>query len=581
MITFLKKIWGLLDKKEKFLFFLILVMMCIGAYLELIGIGLVLPIIAALTNPVLLQENKLLHFIYLIISPENNTQFILIICCLVTFIFFIKTIFFLFLTKVQAKFINDKCKKLENKLFSVYIQASYLFHLNKSSSEIMSNFNQIKGAFIAFLTSFLLLLTEFICVFFIFLSLFIFTPLATLAILMIAASGFAFIIFVVKRYGNELGKKDYFYSLQLNKVILETFQSMKEVKLYCCEKHFTDAYSQAVRKQAENSEKISVFGQAPRFIIEFTMVAGAMGLLIVFILSQVANTSILLKLSLICIALIRLMPSFSRIQYNYTNVKILLNSFDNVLYDLFHTEKENFSREAVTKKLSFEKEIELKNISFSYLPGKNILKNISFSIKKNSSCAFIGKTGCGKTTLADIIIGLLPPTEGVVLADGVSITENINMWRNRIGYVPQHIQLFDDSIASNVAFGVKKEEIDLIKLEKSLKMAQAWDFVSALENGVDTLIGENGVRLSGGQRQRIGIARALYHDPCFLVLDEATSALDNETEKAFMDAVGFLHGKLTMLIIAHRLSTVTNCDQIIDLSNGTAMEKDPESLKEH
>ncbi|MBR2905588.1 MAG: ABC transporter ATP-binding protein, partial [Lentisphaeria bacterium] len=290
-----------------------------------------------------------------------------------------------------------------------------------------------------------------------------------------------------------------------------------------------------------------------------------------FIFFNVSNTSILLKLSLICIALIRLMPSFSRIQYNYTNVKILAQSFDGILFDLFNIPAENI--EEKNTPFSFHNSIEVKNISFGYLPGKTILKDISFTIPKNSSCAFIGKTGCGKTTLADIITGLLPPSSGEIYVDDVPVKDNLKAWRYLAGYVPQHIHLFDDTIAANVAFGIKPEDVDHKKLEKCLKMAQAWDFVSALDQGVQTLIGENGLRLSGGQRQRLGIARALYHDPQFLVLDEATSALDTETEKAFMESIGFLQGKLTMLIIAHRLSTIKNCDCVIDLSGGKMQKK--------
>ncbi|MBO5760347.1 MAG: ABC transporter ATP-binding protein [Lentisphaeria bacterium] len=576
MISFLKKIWLLLDKKEKFFFFILLFMMCTGAYLELMGIGLVLPIIAALTNPVLLQENKLLKILYDFLSPSSTKNFMLILCFLLSLVFLLKTVFFLFLTKLQANFTLQKCCKLEETLFKTYIHAPYLYHLNKNTAEIFANFNQLKSAFASAVTSCMLLLTEFICIFFIFLSLFIFTPGATCGILLLAGIVFLFIFGIVKRYGNELGKKDYACFLLTNKILLETFHSMKEVKLYNCEERSTGEFSSILQEQKKINIKVNLFGQAPRFLIELFMVIGAMLLLASFLFFNVANTSILLKLSLICIALIRLMPSFSRIQYNYTNVKVLYPTFDNTFFDLFHTEQEKIH--SSSGELQFNKNVEIKDVSFSYISGKEILKNISFTIPANSSCAFIGKTGCGKTTLADIIIGLLPPTSGTILADGVPITDDLIQWRKYIGYVPQHIQLFDDTIAANVAFGVKKENIDMEKLKNALQMAQAWEFVSALDKGVNTFIGENGLRLSGGQRQRLGIARALYHDPKFLVLDEATSALDNETEKAFMDAVGFLRGKLTMLIIAHRLTTIKGCDSVIDLTNGKAEKLDPATL---
>ncbi|MBR2904553.1 MAG: ABC transporter ATP-binding protein, partial [Lentisphaeria bacterium] len=400
MATFLKKIWTLLEKREKIVFFFLLFLMCTGAYLELMGIGLVLPIIAALTNPVLLQDNKLLNLIYKLISPSSNKEFMLVMCLIVSGLFFVKTVFFLFLTKVQAEFSNNSSKKLEERLFSAYIKAPYLYHLNKSSAEIFSNLNQMRNTFPSFLTSIMLLITEFICVSFIFISLFIFTPGATLAVIFVAAAGFLFIVLVVKRYGNELGKQEYAATILANKIIMETFTSMKEVKLYGCENNFVSLHSDTISQQKKFAEKIAIFIQAPRFIIEFVMVLGAMFLLIAFIFFNVSSTSILLKLSLISIALIRLMPSFSRIQYNYTNVKILSQSFDGILFDLFNTQEENTEEKNLP--FTFHNSIEVKNISFGYLPGKTILKDISFTIPKNSSCAFIGKTGCGKTTLADI-----------------------------------------------------------------------------------------------------------------------------------------------------------------------------------
>jgi ABC-type multidrug transport system fused ATPase/permease subunit len=279
-----------------------------------------------------------------------------------------------------------------------------------------------------------------------------------------------------------------------------------------------------------------------------------------------AQGSILLTLTLLAVSLIRMMPSMSRIQYNLTTVRHNLHAFNNIYEDLKNLSPviiESSDKEP----LCFKDKIEIKNVDFAYEGAEeNIFTDFSLTIPFASSVAFVGTTGCGKTTLVDIILGLLKPIKGKILVDGRSIEENLPSWREKIGYVPQFIFLLDSSIAENVAWGVNRDKIDEQKIRKCLEKAQILDFVESLPDKLKTNVGENGVCLSGGQRQRIGIARALYRDPEVLVLDEATSALDNETENAFVEALDSLRGKLTIIMIAHRLTTIKNCDKIIRMN---------------
>jgi ABC-type multidrug transport system fused ATPase/permease subunit len=291
-------------------------------------------------------------------------------------------------------------------------------------------------------------------------------------------------------------------------------------------------------------------------------VAG-MGTLAVFILMGIPSASIVMSLSLFAVAMLRLMPAFSRVQYYLATIKHSDCTFEEIYNDLTQVKTE--LKDSDLPPLKLEKSIKIKDLSFAYEKTNKIFDGFNVEIPRLSSVAFIGPTGCGKTTVVDILLGLLKPDSGKILVDGRDIEENLASWQKSIGYVPQFIYLTDDSIKANVAFGVLADEIDNECVRECLKTAQILDFIESLPDGVDTLVGERGVRLSGGQRQRIGIARALYHNPEILILDEATSALDNETEKAFVDALGALKGKLTMIIIAHRLSTVENCDIKIKL----------------
>ena len=562
-------LWKNSSRKERGFFYLLLLMMIISGNLEILGIGLILPIIALLTNPDLIHQNYFLNLIYEFLQPSSNKSFLLMLCFLVPLVYLLKNGFLVFLTFFQMRVIYSKVDTLSNLLFRAYIYAPYSFYLNRNSSELLTNFNYLNYGVSGILISILLFFSETLNILLIFGMLFFFTPLITILMLTGALFISWLMYFPLRSKNLKLGMDYYKSSTNVLKNLTQAFHGVKELKILCTEGYFEETHKNQTWQNIRNLGMINLLGQLPRFMIETLLMIGMMLILAGFILSDMANTSIILKLSLIGAATVRLMPSLSRVQYHLATIRQLNFSLDKILNDIKDTPKEalyntNAAPVVLTKVITVE------NLSFAYEKNREpVLKNISLEIPVNTSVAFVGRTGCGKTTLVDIIAGLLDPMSGRVLADGRDIRENLVSWRRQIGYVPQFIHLLDDTIFANVAFAVPPEKIDRKRVETCLRIAQLYDSIEKFPDGAETIVGENGVKLSGGQRQRLGIARALYHDPKILILDEATSALDNETERAFIEAIAVLHGKLTILLVAHRLSTTEGCNQIIRLDQTT------------
>jgi len=341
----------------------------------------------------------------------------------------------------------------------------------------------------------------------------------------------------------------------------------KDVKLLGRENDFLKQYSIHNRESSKVGRLNNTIQQLPRIWLELLAVCGLVALVLVMLAQGGALETIIPKLGLFAVVTFRLMPSVSRLLNVMQSLKYCLPVIDILGKDLSLFTPENIEKEV--KISSFQNALELQHITYTYpevaLPS---LKDISLSIKHGESVGFIGTSGAGKSTLVDILLGLLPPDQGVVMVDGKDIRENLRGWQNQIGYVPQSIYLTDDTLLRNIAFGLSTEQIDNESVSKAIRAAHLADFIQSLPEGLNTVVGERGIRLSGGQRQRIGIARALYHDPSVLVLDEATSALDTATEKGVMDAVRELQGSKTIIIVAHRLSTIEHCDRLYRLENG-------------
>jgi len=561
----LKKIWSLLIGSEKIKMVLIVFMMAIGAVLEILGIGFIIPVVALVSKPDLMEQSRYLKLISDFLQPSSHESFIITLCVIIIILYVGKNLFLLLLSYAQSEFIFSKSAHLSEQLFENYINTPYSFHLKHNSSHLIVNIELLIVISNGVLMPAMLLMTELAVVTVIMITLLCLSPLTTLALALITGIISLIMYYPLRSLNFQTGKSLQEHRKKCFQYMTEGIGAIKECKVRNGEDFFREEHAKEQYKYNDAMKMQYFLGQIPRFFIEAFVVTLGMGALAFFIYSGMSMGSILLTLSLLGVSMIRLMPSMSRIQYNLARIRQTVFSFDEIFRDLTQIEHENKS--STGKSITLDDKINLNDITFVYDGAeKKILDSYSLEIACKSSVALIGPTGCGKTTLVDILLGLLKADSGTVTVDGRNIEENLSSWQKTIGYVPQVIYLTDNTIRSNVAFAVNEEEIDDERVLECLKTAQILEFIDSLPDGINTKTGEKGVRLSGGQRQRIGIARALYHNPQVLVLDEATAALDNETEKAFVDAIKTLHGKLTIIMIAHRLSTTENCDKIIDFT---------------
>ena len=558
MFSLIRQIRATLSPSEKFRLIRLSALVFLANLLELCGIGLVMPIIALFLNPELFDQNRILS---LLKQAAGNLPYtpLLILLCTVTALFFVcKNTFLFLITRLQIRFAFQLAARLGSDLLKHYIGGDYRFHLRESSSRSIEKLHQTRSIVPDLFNSLMMLASETLLILIILTAVFILAPFTALG-LATAAALFSLPLYrFMRRLMHSIAIRDYESSSRLTGFILFTVNALKEIKLAGRQDVFIRNGKQLEYTAVEPMRQLFLYSQLPRFMIEAGVIFLGMGTIVMLLICKVAPTSIALQVSFIGLALLRMMPSVSRIHYYLARVRSQRHYFDLISQDLRQIRMEEESAE---KPLTFDHGIRVENLSFSY-GEKAVLSNISLEIPKNSSLALSGPTGCGKTTLSDLISGLFPPDSGKILVDGRDIRENLGSWRRQIGYVPQTITLLEGTVAENVALGIPPEQIDRARVAECLKIAQAEEFVLRLHGGMDHPLTENGRNLSGGPRQRLGIARALYPAPSFLIFDEATSALDNETEAAFVEALAALQGKITMLIVAHRQTSVERCDRV-------------------
>ena len=572
METF-KKLLFLLTTHERKRAGLLLVMIFVMALLDMLGVASILPFMAVLTNPSLIESNFFLNNMFqtlIIFGVDNNQKFIFVLGLLVFLMLVVSLIFRALTTYAQLRFIHMREYSISKRLLESYLHQPYSFFLNNNSTDlgktILSEVNLIVSKGIREVME---LIAKGMLTIALIALLIIADPKLALIVGISLGGAYLIIFFLIRGYLSKIGEE----RLKSNQVrfltIGEAFGAAKEVKVGGLEQTYINLFSSSAYNFARTQASSLVVSQLPRFFLEAITFGGIL-LIILYIISQTGSfNSALPMLVLYVFAGYRLMPALQKIYSSFTQL-IFVGPALNKLYNEVKNIRP-FIQNQDQGVLKLNKTITLKNINYNY-PNSSltILKNINLNIPAKSTVAFIGATGSGKTTVIDIILGLLEAQKGTLEVDGKIITKlNSRSWQRSIGYVPQHIFLSDDSLAANIAFGVKPEDISQEAVEKASKIANLHNFViEELPKKYQTLIGERGVRLSGGQRQRIGIARALYHNPEVLILDEATSALDNQTEKAVMDAVNNLGKKITIILIAHRLNTVINCDVIFKLEKG-------------
>lgn len=536
------------------------------ALLEVVGVALIVPLTQLLTDPD--NPSGLLKRISDFFgNPEQGTLAIeLTAIIFVTFL--AKGVFTLFFRWWVLGFVNLNAAEQADNLFRRYMYAPYAFHLRRNSAELLRTLNSaVNLAYVSVLSAGMILITEGATMLAIGGVLLVMRPLPALAALVyfgLAAWGF---MRFARRRAHDAG-------VELQETQRIQFQSslqglggIKEVAVRGTQPYFVDTYADSRRRTALAQRMSAFLGEAPRYAVEMIFILG-IAVMCAIIFTQSNATQGTATLALFVVAGFRIMPSITRVMSAFNTVRVGKRGVDLVLAD-FDELPSPVAPADDAGDVTMRSGLAVRDLEFSY-PGAEVpaLRGVSFDVPVGRSLAIVGASGAGKTTLVDLVLGLYEPTAGEIVVDGTAIASHREAWQRCIGLVPQEVYLLDDTIAANITFGEPDDAFEPARLAEAVTRAQLDDLIADLPEGLDTMIGERGVRLSGGQRQRIGIARALYVRPQLLVLDEATSALDNETERRITDTIDSLHGELTMVVVAHRLSTVRRCDQLIFMANG-------------
>lgn len=568
----IKELFSILDKKEKIQCFVLLISMVIGAFMEAIGIGLILPLLNVLADSEFLSKHADIAQIAVSLGIDTHIKFVYFLIFILVVWYIVKNVYTYTLLKRQVNFSINLQKKYAYRLLNLYLRRPYIYSLEQNSAVLIRNIqSSLNYVYNTLLYSSLFLITELMTVFMIWLMLlYVDIFVATVVI-----GALAIIIYVFmsnfKTKVSERGKIQNKNIAEYTKWLNQSLGAMKETKILCKENYFLNQFISAYNNYADSVQYYNVISQMPRFFIEALVTIGLLLLIAYKLMIGDNAVQIVSLLGVLSLAAFRLMPSANRILNLSTTIRYQIPTFLALKQDLIDADNliNNHKNEINTGKIRFNKKIVIEGIEFYYPSNhKTILHKVSFTIPKGKFVGIIGPSGAGKTTFVDILLGLLEPTDGSITVDGVDIFSNIRGWQANLAYVPQSIYLIDGTIKENIALGVAENEIDDELVNKVLHMAELYDFVYSQPDNINTNVGERGVKLSGGQRQRIGIARALYQQPEVLILDEATSALDNETEKSITDTILKLKGKITIIAIAHRTSTLEQCDFKIKFEDG-------------
>lgn len=575
MFKLMSRLTHIFNKEDSLKFFFLFLNISFNSLLGIVGIGLILPLIALLGKPSLLTTNPILSQVYHSFHFQSFSQFMIAIAIGVLTVFVVKNIVLFFLSYWQTRFVYEKQVFLVSRLFRAYLMSPYSFHLKGNLAQFQRNLGSVNGIMQYLVLQVFNALTETVFLTFLLLLLLLTHPLLTMVLVAVLGISVFFYFKLFRERLNRWGVSNNQNLTLMTQQMNQGLGSIKEAKLLGKEYFFADRFQYYWEQITQTSIKSDVVAKSPRLCIETVMIGLMMLMVTVYISAGQAPEKIFITISLFAIVAVQSMPSLNRISTAWASIKSWVPMFDGIYEDLVNCERLEIKRQERNvqgKPVTFQEKITMDDVVFVYEnTEKRVLDHVSLTITKNSTVGFVGPSGAGKTTAVDIILGLLETDSGEVKVDGINIQDNLRLWQEKIGYIPQSIYLCDDTIKANIAFGVELAQIDEQKVWEALRSAQLDEFIRSLPQGLETTVGERGIRLSGGQRQRIGIARALYNDPQVLVMDEATAALDNETERDFMQALDSLSGEKTIIIIAHRLTTVSHCDKILFLRDGKLM----------
>ena len=579
----IQKFRYIFSRADKFKLVGLVVLMIIGSVLELLAVAVFNPFIEVMMQTSSIADDSFLQFFFQHTNIDSVEGYLIALSFIIAVIYVVKNVYLTFEQNAILSFSYRTRMNLATRLLTTYMNEPYTFHLSKNIAEMQRCLQTDTSQFMSLINSCLQLAVEFVTC--LALGVYLFHTSHSITVLIGLLLGLCvFIFFIIsKKVSSKLGRQNEFYNAKLFQWINQSLGGIKEVKILQREKYFIDSYRTNYKKVIWGARVNELLAAVPKYIVETVAIVGlVLAIIVKLLFGHGALETFVPQMAVFAVAAFRLLPSVGKINAYVNNVMYTKASLDMIYQDLCEIEKNKpieVEWEGKTENWKFMKGVFAEHITYHYPDSDTeVLHDITLKIPKGKTVALIGPSGAGKTTLADIILGLLPPVSGVVRMDDKNVYENLRSWRQKLGYIPQSIYLSDDTIRNNVAFGIYEEQIDEDAIWKALEKAQLKEFVQGLEKGLDTYVGDRGVRLSGGQRQRIGIARALYHDPEILVLDEATSALDSSTEQAVMESIESLHGLKTMVIIAHRLTTIKNADLIYEVVEGKVIQRKKEDI---
>lgn len=569
-----KKLNYILDKRQKINIVVLAVMIFIGGILETLSISAMLPVVWVIIDAESVQQNKYCQWAMNFLHLHDMHEFIITLLALLMIMYLLKNAYLLWLTSEQNRFISGNRNKIISQVLREFLNRPYEFYLDADIPTVFRLTDSDIPNVFSILMALISLASETV-VFVLICGVLVATDWRLVLFLVIISGIVTIVMFkVLKPRLNKLGTTNQAIQSRIAKWRIQAIYGIKDVKVLHRESFFADNYESNGKIGARLNQKYAVINAMPRLLIESIFMVSILGYLIVCVAAGDDMKQMIPTLTAFGLAAVRLMPCVNRINTYLTDISYFRPCLDYVYENMNINEISKKTNQTLlpvdgTKTMQLKNRIELKNIVYAY-PNTDtlIFDHADMTVPCGKSVGIMGPSGAGKSTIVDILLGLLKVHEGQILCDGDNVFDNYPAWLSQIGYIPQSIYLVDEPIRNNIAFGIADDEIDDNRIWQVLEEAQLKEFIQTLPEGLDTAIGDRGVRLSGGQRQRLGIARALYHNPEILVFDEATSALDNETEAAVMEAINSFHGKKTMVIIAHRLNTIEKCDIIYKVEGG-------------
>ena len=575
MIDMYRKLFSLLDRRERRQFYVVCAMILVMGLFDMAGVAVILPFLRVVTDPSIIESSTRLSAIYDWFAPSNMQNFLVILGGIVLAVLLLSLVVKVVTMYAVARFSQMRKYHLSSRLLEGYLRQPYVWFLERHSSQltktVMQEVDRVVGSA---MVPAMRIIAQMTTVFFMLLLLLLIEPKVAISVGIVLAGLYVLIFGTVRKTLGRVGETLVEVNSQRFRVISEVIGGVKEVKLAGIERNYMKRFRKPTLIHAKTLMIEQLAVEMPRYLLEALLFGGMVIIVLVLLISNNGSiTDVIPVLGLFAVAGLRMLPAVQLVYHSLSAMRVGRAVLDIVHRDLHLLGKSgsDLPDESGRAPLKLTQKLQLEDVKYAY-PNmeRAAIEGMNMTIAANTTVGIVGGTGAGKTTTVDVILGLLTPDSGRMTADGVEINlSNIRAWQDNVGYVPQQIFLTDDTVAANIAFGVPEEKRDQAKIERAAKIASLHDFVlSELPEGYSTWVGERGVRLSGGQRQRIGIARALYHDPDILILDEATSALDNITERAVMDAVSNLGHAKTIIMIAHRLTTVQDCDTIFLLENG-------------